>query len=189
MLRNGTVLAEKWRIESYVGEGACAKVYAVAPVNAEPVGYDLVAKVIALPTGSATSKAFKEQQRLCNTLYFEYTLYVGLLASATLCPRRPPKFYGEDPHLGVRYLIMERMEEDLVSLAKNRALTHKQIADYGEQILNGLIWLHDKNFLFIDMKPDNFMLKNGKVFFVDCKLTILLVYSSTHHRFCAAYAH
>eukprot|EP01031_Cornospumella_fuschlensis_P025718 gene25718-31057_t len=167
MLAVGSVVAGAWRIQSYLGEGACAKVYSVTPATGQTIDYELVAKVIPLPTGSTTSKGYKDQNRICNTLFYEYTLYTGLLASATFVPRRPLKFYGDDQTLRVRYLVMERLECDLVALASNPCLTYARLGDIGLQIFAGLQWLHQRNFLFIDMKPDNFMVKGDKVYFVD----------------------
>lgn len=169
MLTAGSVIAGAWRIQSYLGEGACAKVYTVIPANGQSLDYELVAKVIPLPTGSVSSKGYKEQNRICNTLFYEYTLYTGLLAPSTFVPRRPLKFYGDDQTLKVRYLVMERLECDLVGLASNPSLTCARLGDIGLQIFAGLQWLHLRNFLFIDMKPDNFMVKGNKVYFVDCK--------------------
>jgi hypothetical protein len=65
-------------------------------------------------------------------------------------------------------MVMERMDRDLVSLGKSKPST-KQIAELGLQILDGLKFLHTLGFLFVDVKPDNFMLKeDGKsLCFVD----------------------
>jgi serine/threonine protein kinase len=42
------------------------------------------------------------------------------------------------------------------------------ISSIGVQILEGLHWIHSKGFLFVDVKPDNFMLKKDRLYFVDC---------------------
>ncbi len=168
-----TIIGGNWKVERFLGEGACAKVYEVSSANPKlnhNLGYDMVAKVIPLPgqklIGSKSSK--KEQERICNTLSYEYTLYTGLLYGFQYCPRNPSKFYGEDNNLKVRYLVMERLDQDLVSFSKQSIPTPCQVAEIGLQILDGLKWLHAKTFLFVDVKPDNFMMKAGKVYFVDC---------------------
>lgn len=168
MLSAGTTIANSWRIESFLGEGGCARVYSVSPVVAGSAsGYELVAKVCTLPSGSATSKAFKEQERISNTLYFEYTIYTNLLSMASCAPRHPLKFYGEDHALKVRYLVMERLDMDLVGLSALGGVAASRIGDIGCQILQGLQWFHSKGFLFLDVKPDNFMLRGDEVVFVD----------------------
>ena len=52
------------------------------------------------------------------------------------------------------------------------AVAHKiqpSIDTVGIELLKGLEWLHKKGFLFIDIKPQNFMLKGETVYFIDCK--------------------
>ena len=64
-------------------------------------------------------------------------------------------------------MIMERFERDLVAYAIAEEPTQKDVAEIGLQILDGLIWMHDKGLLFIDVKPDNFMLTGKNIKFVD----------------------
>lgn len=166
-LRSGTVLGGRWRLGTVIGEGACGKVYSVnSTLVANPSeGYDMVIKVI--PTGvPGKPKLSKIQERVANTLNYEYMLYTGLLLAFDSKPRLPDRFYGVDQ--GVRYLVMERLEQDLVAYASQVPRpTIEKIADIGLQIFAGLKWFHEKGFLFVDVKPQNFMLKRGKLYFVD----------------------
>jgi len=165
MLAKGTVLNNSWRIESFLGEGACAKVYVVNPTG-KSINYNVVAKVI--PTGNGTkSKKDKEQEKLANTLYYEYVLLTGLLAEFPYRAELPTKFYGVDEEKKLRYLVMERFEYDLKHLSQQASITPAKVADIGLQILKGLQWLHQKGFIFVDVKPDNFMMKSNKAYFVD----------------------
>ena len=138
------------------------------------LGYDcshefsLVAKVI--PKGTGKGKKQKDQDRLCDTLYYEYTLYTGCMIEFPYLPARPEKFYGFDEVAGVRYLVMERLEADLYALCtRGPKLSTRDIAKWGIQILNGLKWIHNLGFVFVDVKPENFMIKEDKLFFIDCK--------------------
>ncbi len=167
MLAKGTVLNNSWRIESFLGEGACAKVYVVNPTG-KSINYNVVAKVI--PTGNGTkSKKDKEQEKLANTLYYEYVLLTGLLAEFPYRAELPTKFYGVDEEKKLRFLVMERFEYDLKHLSQQGSINPAKVADIGLQILKGLQWLHQKGFIFVDVKPDNFMMKSNKAYFVDCK--------------------
>jgi serine/threonine protein kinase len=169
MLTIGTILGNHWRIERFLGEGACAKVYLASPVG-KPLGYEVVAKVIS--TGGGTkSKKDKEQEKLCNTLYYEYVLYTGLLSDFPFRPLLPARFYGNDEEKKVRYLVMERLDMDLKQMSKlsSHSVSAEKVAEIGRQILSGLQWVHNKGFVFVDVKPDNFMVKNDKIYFVDCK--------------------
>lgn len=164
----GTVLDGRWRIGRKIGEGACAKVYDVTPVGKDAMSIDfpLVAKVIALPRAGSKSAKDKEQRRLCDTLYHEYNVCVNNFQDLPQLPRRPLRFYGETE--GNRYLVMEKLERDLLSVAKEGHATLREVARLGTQILEGLRQIHNKGFFFVDIKPDNFMVKENKLYFVDC---------------------
>lgn len=165
-LSSNTVLDKRWLLGEFVGQGACAKVYSVSNIGETAKGNKFVAKVI--PVGKGNARQMKEQNRICDTLHYEYILYNELLNEFPFRPQLPPKCYGTDDELGLRYLVMERLDMDLASRAtKNPPLTHHDIANFGLQILEGLQWLHKKAHLFIDVKPENFMLKGQQVRFVD----------------------
>jgi serine/threonine protein kinase len=166
----GSVLGGKWRLGPVLGEGSCGKVYKVTSTdNSRELDYEVVIKVI--PTGKGLKgKAAKEQERLANTLNYEYMLHTGMLIGFPFAPRLPGKYYGLDAD--VRYLVMERLDMDLVEYARSSP-SHSDIARIGQQLLSGLEWLHKKGYLFIDIKPQNFMLKGDKVYFVDCKFRAL----------------
>lgn len=128
---------------------------------------NLVAKVI--PVGSGKGKASKDQDRLCDTLHYEYSLYTGALVDFPFLPSRPSNFYGFDETVGVRYLVMERLETDLVGhCTAKQGISITEIASWGKQILSGLQMLHNIGFLFIDVKPENFMIKGLRLYFIDC---------------------
>lgn len=153
-----------------VGEGACAKVYEVNTVNkSTELPYDVVAKCIPLGKPGGKSIKDKELTRICNTLHYEYTLYCNILFDFEYAPRRPERFYGNDVATNTRYLVMERLQTDLSGLARSTDLTPADIGRLGLQVLGGLRALHLKSYLFIDVKPENFMLKNDELYFVDCK--------------------
>ena len=169
-----------WCVDDLLGSGAHAQVYSVRALstngNKDVIhgctdDYPVVMKVIPFIKNSAKTKSKKvsEQEKICNTLYYEYTMYIGLLNGFPYCPRTPKKFYGNDEALSVRYLVLERLDQDLLQYSRSRSLTPLDIGTIGEQILDGLNWIHDKNFLFIDLKPANFMLKGDRLYFVDCK--------------------
>lgn len=163
----GTLFEGRWRLGRKIGEGACAKVYEVTPVNPAHADFPLVAKVIQLPKAGSKSAKDKEQRRLCDTLYHEYNVCVNNFHDLECIPRRPLRFYGEAD--GYRYLVMEKLESDLSDVAKRGETTASQAGRLGLQILDGLKHIHQKGFFFIDIKPDNFMMKGDRLFFVDCK--------------------
>lgn len=157
----GTVLGNKWRLGQRLGAGACADVFDVESITpaaataSGPVSY--VAKCIALPTGNAKGAAYKERNRVCDTLFYEYTLYTnGVLYGFEYAPKIPPGAYGNDK--GHRYLIMEKLDFDLKQLASRSAprLTVARIAEIGLDVLAGLEFIHKKVYMIeneVLMKP------------------------------------
>ena len=147
-----------WVVGRLLAAGACGKVYEVSNGQAL-AGFACVVKVIPLATGKG--KELKERQAIVNSLNHENTIYQGACLQFKYKARLPRDYFGDDAHHKVRYMVMERLDRDLVSLAKGKPKpTTKQIAEIGLQILDGLKFLHELGFLFVDVKPDNFMLKD-----------------------------
>lgn len=174
MLQPGYNLGGKWTITGLIGEGACAQVFSVARANNSNVQYPLVAKCIYYGKGT-TNESKKEQERLSLTLNRERSLLAPgqLLTQFKYRPRIPTHdYYGKDETVGVVFLVMERLDYDLTHWARhNPQPPISLIATFGLQILDGLRWLHRKGWLFIDIKPDNFMLRGGnEIVFIDCEL-------------------
>ena len=168
VLAEGTVIGSQWKIGELVGEGACGRVYAVTCTNpANVYSFQLVAKVIPTPVG--TGRAANAQRVICDTLHYEYQLFHGQLCTFPYRPNIPDvrHFHGVDKVHNVRYMIMERFERDLVGYATAARPDNAAVANIGLQILEGLELMHDKGMLFIDVKPDNFMLNGDNIKFVD----------------------
>lgn len=163
-INTGTIIANRWKIGKLLGEGACGKVYEtiLSTQSTKVIDYSLVIKVI--PKGLGKGKKAIEQNKIANTLFYEYSLHVGVLQGFPYGPRLPERFYGDNET--IRYLVMEKFDRDLESFAKNSPSV-SDIANVGLDILKGLKWIHGKGYLFIDIKPQNFMQKNGKTYFVD----------------------
>lgn len=175
MSLTNVVLSKKWLVGSMIGEGACGKVYEVSrastSVSKTKYDFNFCVKIIPMPVLNKNGKLGKSatsQKRLSDTLFYEYTLLSGLLAKFPQRARLPDisSCHGVDTETNVRYLVMEKLDMDLMCFARTSP-AHSAVAKIGEQILEGLQWLHGKGFLFIDVKPENFMLRGDKVVFID----------------------
>jgi serine/threonine protein kinase len=162
----GTKFAKKWTLGEKLGEGGCASVYALQ--ETDPIIGSLVIKCTKLPNGK--SKADKEQLKIANTLNYERMLYKGVLNDFKYCVKLPLQgYYGEEN--SVRFLVMARMDYDLRHLAtmthggekgNHAGLSTQSLSLIGQQILEGLEILHSKGYLFVDVKPDNFMIRKSR---------------------------
>jgi serine/threonine protein kinase len=177
-LNPGTKFNQRWTIDKKIGEGSCGSVYSVKERDSE-VG-ELIMKCIQLPKG--TSKADKELMKMANTLSYERTLYKGVLNGMTFCAALPLFHYYGEEH-GFRYLIMQRLDCDLREYMNSypaSAIPVAEIVNIGLAILEGLEAIHNRGHLYVDVKPDNFMMlrdhpsalsdgtiMHSKLFFVD----------------------
>ena len=142
MTLTGQTLRGRWRVGPKLGEGACASVYEVEDLR-KGSAMKLVVKCSPLPVGGKKSANYKAMLNAYNTLYYEYTLYNGHLAQFKYRPSHPEvDFYGEDK--GVRYIVIQRLKEDLSHIAKRTQVTREWLADVGLQILEGMEMLHSK---------------------------------------------
>ena len=158
-LSKGTKLGP-WIVKKQIGEGAFARVYDIEPSSQSD--YPLVAKVI--PLGSGKGKKLKDSTRIANTLNYEKDLYNGVLLNFRFKAKTPFRgFFGDDKELGLRFMVMERLGCDLSDFCTTVAGTpsHQDVAVIGLQMLEGMEELHSKGFLFVDTKPQNFMLGNN----------------------------
>ena len=142
MSLTGQVLRNRWKVGSKLGEGGCATVYEAEDLRQQS-NFKLVVKCAPLATGNKKSAVYKAVLNACNTIYYEYTLYNALLADFKHRPSHPDTdYYGEDK--GVRYLVIQRLQEDLTHLATRTAFTRSWLAGLGLQMLEGMEVLHNK---------------------------------------------
>ncbi len=122
----------------------------------------------------------------CSRAVDEYSLHVGHFRGFGHSAEFPaPKFcYGEESQTSigaVRFLIMQRLDADLpgyISSLVSRGVTVTQLSTVvsrlGTQLLTGMRAMHEKGFVFVDVKPANFMVTttsstdtDPRLFFID----------------------
>ncbi|KDO33657.1 CK1/CK1 protein kinase [Saprolegnia parasitica CBS 223.65] len=167
-LKEGLQL-KQWVLGEKLGSGACSDVYEVAPLKG---GQRYAMKVSPIPAPAAGKKKRKKTHadRSADALYAEHLLYVNSLAGHAGIPTLPASgAYGEDK--GYRFLVLERLGRTLedVKVAHGR-LPETTVARLGLEIMAILQHIHSKRLLFVDVKPENFMLNTApetKVYCVD----------------------
>ncbi len=146
-----------WIVGKKLGAGACATVYSVSPsspISNSPVS-EYVMKLVSLPPNKKGKKN-KEQDRLANLLYAENLVYNQLHKQPGF-PYVPLRAYGEAD--GCRYLVLQRLGRNLEEVLRQEGcITSQAAARLGLELIQPIRTMHAKNILYVDVKPENFML-------------------------------
>lgn len=146
-----------WTVGKKLGAGACATVYSVQssmPSSLDPSS-GFVMKLVALPPNKKGKKN-KEQDRIANLLYAENMIYNQLHKQSGF-PYVPLRAYGEAD--GYRFLVIQRLGRNLCDVLKHEGvITSSAAARLGLELIRPIEFLHSKNILYVDIKPDNFMI-------------------------------
>lgn len=175
-LPKGTVLTdvakEQWEIGEPIGEGGFGVIYSAKKV------------------GSAGKKdlafAAKVEPHGNGPLFVEKTFFLKFLKPEMLAEYKQrmklsflglPEYHGGGSHRETnnetvhRFLIMQRFGENISKKLKSSTeLNFKLLGTYCTQIIDSLMYIHDKGYAHMDVKSDNLLLKLGKddqVFLVD----------------------
>jgi len=177
----GLVLKGKWTLVKFIASGACAEVWEVSCTQqtaAQEGGFSSwVAKIVAEPpTVSAAEKKKKrkkatDEEFFARMLSWEHSLYNGLLKGHSSVSRTPVRDNYGTEH-GLSFLVMQRLGSTLSDafVEAGRNWSNSTLGSYAKQMLQSLRECHDRKLLFIDVKPENFMLgleNPSKVFIAD----------------------
>lgn len=166
-LPKGTVLTDmaklQWEIVEPIGEGGFGVIYSVKKVGST------VKKDIAY--------AAKVEPHSNGPLFVERNFFLRNLKPEMLAEyKRKMKlsFLGLPEYLGGgsytvnnvshRFLIMERYGDGIDKKLKTASdVNFKLLGTYCSQIIDSLMYIHDKGYAHMDLKPENLLLKfNGK---------------------------
>mmetsp|Transcript_35348 Transcript_35348/g.79747 ORF Transcript_35348/g.79747 Transcript_35348/m.79747 type:complete len:253 (+) Transcript_35348:52-810(+) len=163
-LSEGLILRKRWVLSSFVAEGACAKIWNVS--SSSDASSSWVAKIVPEPPLVSVAKKKRrkptEQEKNAISLSWEHSLYHGILRGHPRVPAVPLRdSYGTDQ--GLCFLVMERLGPTLreVLRLKGGRFEPSMVAHYGRQMLEALRECHKRKLLFVDVKPDNFMVGTG----------------------------
>ena len=136
-LKNNDCIFKKYKPIKKIGFGSFGSVYLAKRINDE--------KLFAMKTEKKNIK----QKQLEEEAYFLYTLQgFGI-----------PKFisYGRTKNYNI--LIETLLDKNLNDLMKmQKKLSLKDVCLIGIQILDRLEWIHSKNIIYRDIKPQNFLI-------------------------------
>lgn len=142
------------------------QVFEVSDVTGTQREHEWVIKVTPLPPPSVGAKRKNKKddalKKNADTLYMEQLVYKNYLMGVARIPALPGLLaYGEDQ--GLRFLVMQRLGRTLIEDFEANAKRYPPatLAAYGVQMLSSLQSLHERQLLFVDVKPENFMLGRG----------------------------
>ena len=148
----GSVVAERYRVERFIGKGGMGEVYLAHDV--------LMNKVVALKTPLCTSSDDPSAVRK----FFDEARNADRITHANIC-----RVYALQEHrdpTGTRpvvpFFTMEFIEgESLAARLKRGLLPLPTTRVIARQLLEGLRAAHEKRVLHLDFKSDNVMLRRG----------------------------
>jgi eukaryotic-like serine/threonine-protein kinase len=153
MFRVGTMVRDKWRVDSLIGVGGTAAVYAATHRNGKRVAIKVLRTELLGSSDLVTR--FVREGYVANKV--EHAGVVSVLDDDR----------AED---GAPFLVMELLEGH--SLERHtrvqHALPYAQVVDIGDQLLDVLAAAHRKGIVHRDIKPANiFLMSDGSVKVLD----------------------
>eukprot|EP00934_Nitzschia_sp_Nitz4_P003652 Nitzschia sp. Nitz4//scaffold75_size92586//87654//89943//NITZ4_004872-RA/size92586-augustus-gene-0.84-mRNA-1//1//CDS//3329557756//3642//frame0 len=156
---------QQWRIGAKIGDGACAAVYELEAMDGSNTGYAAKVAPLAVKGTSKKNSPVEVNDRLLNHEAVTYQNQFPDIQGKFI-PHLPP---GSGPPAhgtanGFRYLIMERMDAPLYEVVPQllgSAKKSDKFIDLGPicvQLLRCIEAIHTRRHVFVDVKPENFML-------------------------------
>jgi eukaryotic-like serine/threonine-protein kinase len=155
----GTTLSGKWTLDSLIGMGGMASVFAATHRNGRRAAVKLLAAEYS--SNSQVRERFLREGYVANRI--GHPGVVGILDDDTT-------------EAGQVYLVMELLEGDsLLACINRRSLNPAQVVFIGEQVLEPLATAHRRGIIHRDIKPGNvFVCKDGRVKVLDFGLARVL---------------
>jgi len=149
----GEILDNEYKIISYPQRGGMASVYrAVRLEDYKVVAIKIPHENFLKDTGSM--------------IRFIHSEEIGL----KLNHPRIIKYYPHPENPKIKYQVLEYIEGEPLSsyLLKHRRLTPRKAISFMFKILDGVSYLHSRNIVHLDLKPDNiFVTKEGDIKIID----------------------
>jgi eukaryotic-like serine/threonine-protein kinase len=155
----GSTLSGKWTLDSLIGMGGMASVYAATHRNGRRAAVKLLSAEFS-----------------CNPQVRERFLREGYVANRIGHPGCVGILDDDTTDIGQVYLVMELLEgHSFLERIKQRSLTAAQVVFIGEQVLEPLATAHRRGIIHRDVKPGNvFVCKDGRVKVLDFGLARVL---------------
>jgi serine/threonine protein kinase len=141
ILQIDKIIARRWKVIKFLNNGGCGSVYLVENNNGEQYAMKV----------TIDNYSF--------TLSHEYNIY-KLLKGSSFIPKLPERAFGYDKN-GYTYLVMELLGKNLRQFRRQfdeKKVPLHLVKKIGYYIIDFLEYIHSKNYIYVDIKPENFML-------------------------------
>jgi casein kinase 1 len=152
----------KYEIQEAIGNGNFGNVFkGLHKKTREPVA-------IKLESQSSPYKILKNETTILNYLYNEGC-------------RRIPKVIWYGLYLDKTCLVMDIFESSLYDYLKTKTLPEEKVNKIIQQSIYIIETIHSKFVLHRDIKPHNFMIRNGELYLIDFGFSTFYVNEHKHH--------
>ena len=164
-VKPGTLIDGKYKIERLIGEGRFGEVY-------QAIDIDINAKraMKIIKTESESSMCIKIEARMLN-LCSEDGQHANIV-----------RFYDVQTKGEYKYIVLEYIDGRDLSIYRKEIcsdnIPEKRLLDIAKQIAKGLQFIHGKQIIHKDLKPQNILITN------DDKATIKITDFGISHQFC-----
>jgi serine/threonine protein kinase len=139
-VEKGYILGKRWKVVDFINNGGCAAVYLVADKRGNHYAAKLTISTLSF------------------TLGHEYEIY-KMLRNSPYVPKLPRRAFGYDS--GNTYMIMQLLGNNLRQYRRNfpeKQIPLAYISALALQMIDFLEFIHSKGYIYLDVKPENFLL-------------------------------
>lgn len=149
------IINNKYKIIEKIGEGSFGKIFKSININNSK---ELAIKI--------------QYKNVINALKHEAKIYKYLNDCSFI-----PQLYNYGTEQGFHYMVIDLLKISLNDLSMN----NKQIIEYFYDSIKIIEFIHSKNLLHRDIKPDNFLIdKNNQLYMIDFGLTSFYIENNKH---------
>ena len=175
-LTPGEIVAGKWRLQARIGRGAFGDIFVATALTSEDAQhqqpqtearrYAIKLEKLPMPAAGEDREPLDEKAQAALAARAVLKLEAVILSKLQRYPF-VGRFieYGRDMTLGVAYLVMSLLGENLLRLRRRREggkFSLPTVLRFGVQALRAIQAVHEIGFLHRDIKPSNFVIGSNR---------------------------
>ena len=154
MLDAGVVIGEKYQLVRKIGSGSYGDVYSAIDISANNNKNGHLGQEVAV-------KLIEDARRKGNVHLVHEKRVMEAVHQTEGVTGFPRVLWHSDRQLGHEVLVMDLLGPSLADLAGQRKLSLKTVLMLADQMISRLEFLHARDLIHRDVKPDNFLIGRG----------------------------